>query len=111
MTPYEKTLALWQSKHITTAAELAEALMSLVDPETTKKITGSAIFACMQELGYAEERYIDGRRTKIVSEEGRQHGLEIGPRVSQKGTTYDDLYYKEDAQRMILERYITEEDL
>ena len=99
----------YQEKYL--AAELAEALMSLVDPETTKKITGSAIFACMQELGYAKESYIDGRRTKTVSEEGRRHGLEIGPRVSQKGTTYDDLYYKEDAQRMILERYMTEDDL
>ena len=91
------------------AAELAEALMSLVDAETTKRVTGNAIFAYVQELGYAEEQYIDGRRTKVVSDDGRRHGLAIGPRVSRAGTVYDDLYYTEDAQRMILDSFIAEE--
>ena len=91
------------------AAELAEALMNLVDAETTKRITGNAIYAYVQGLGYVEEQYIDGCRTKVVSEDGRRHGLEIGPRVSRAGTVYDDLYYAEDAQRMILESFMAEE--
>ena len=91
------------------AAELAEAMMSLVDPEFTKRITGNAIFSYVQRLGYVEERYIDGRRTKVVSEDGRCHGLELGPRVSRTGTVYEDLYYKEDAQRMILENFVVED--
>lgn len=91
------------------AAELAETLMSLVDAETTKRITGNAIFAYVQGLGYVEEQYIDGRRTKIVSEDGRRHGLEIGPRLSRAGMFYDDLYYTEDAQRIIVDSFVTEE--
>ena len=92
------------------AAELAEALMSLVDTETTKRITGNAIYSYVQGLGYVEERYVDGRRTKEVSEDGSRHGLELGPRISRAGTVYEDLYYNEDAQRMILESFVTEEN-
>lgn len=97
----------YQEKYL--AAELAEALMSLVDAKNTKRITGNAIFAFVQGLGYVEEQYIDGYRMKVVSEDGRRHGLEIGPRTSRAGTVYDDLYYTEDAQRMILESFIAEE--
>ena len=78
--------------------------------ETMKKLTGKAILTYVQEQGLAEEQYIDGRWTKVVSDEGRRHGLEIGPRISRQGTTYDDLYFKEDAQRMILEHFIAEDD-
>ena len=92
------------------AAELAEALMSLVDPETMKKLTGKAILSYVQEQGLAEEQYIDGRWNKVVSDEGRRHGLVIGPRTSRQGTTYDDLYFNEDAQHMILEHFIAEDD-
>ena len=91
------------------AAELAEAMMSLVNPETTKRITGKAIFSYVQGLGYAEERYIDGRWSKVVSEVGLAHGLEVGPRVGRAGTVYEDLYYKEDAQRMIVESFVVED--
>ena len=98
----------YQEKYL--ATELAEALMSLVDSESMKKLTGKAILSYVQEQGLAEEQYIDGRRTKVVSDEGRRYGLEIGPRTSRQGTTYDDLYFKEDAQRMILEHFIAEDD-
>ncbi len=91
------------------AAELAQALMKLVDPETTKKIYGNGIYAYVQKLGYVEERLVDGRYIKVVSEDGRSHGLELGPRVSQAGTVYEDLYYKEDAQRLIVESFVVEE--
>lgn len=89
------------------AAELAEALMSLVDAQTTRKLTGKAIFNYVQSLGYAEERYIDGHWIKIVSEDGCRHGLEMGDRVSRTGTVYEDLYYTQDAQRMIVESFVT----
>ena len=98
----------YQEKYL--AAELAEALMSLVDRETVKRVTGNAVFSYVQKLGYVEERYIDGRRVKVVSGDGSRHGLIIGPRLSRAGTTYDDLYFNEDAQRMIVESFVAESE-
>ncbi len=41
-----------------------------------------------------------------VSDKGKSVGLFIGLRMSKKGTEYEDLYYNEDAQRMIVEWFI-----
>lgn len=89
------------------ATELAEALMSLVDAQTTKKLTGKAIFNYVQSLGYVEEQYRDGHWVKVVSEDGRRHGLVLGERISRTGTVYEDLYYTQDAQRIIVESFVT----
>lgn len=87
------------------AAELAAALSRLVDINEVKKLTGKAVFSYVQSLGYADEKYFDGRWRKVVSEEGRCHGLELGERISHTGTAYEDLYYGEEAQRLIVEHY------
>lgn len=92
-------------------AELAEALMGLVDSTAVKKITGKAIFSYVKSLGYVEEQYIEGHHVKVVSEDGRRHGLETGPRVSRSGTVYEDLYYREDAQRLVVESFVVEDFL
>ncbi len=91
------------------AAELAEALNGLVDGETVKQITGKAVFSYVESRGYARESYTDGQRKKTVTEDGRRHGLMIGPRISRAGTVYEDLYYTEDAQRMIVESLVAED--
>lgn len=36
-------------------------------------------------------------------------GQALGSRVSRTGSVYEDLYYTEDAQRMIVESFVTEE--
>jgi hypothetical protein len=88
--------------------EIAEKLSSLRDENTVKKITGAEIFRIMQADGYASEGYIDGMRKKSVSPAGKEAGLFIGMRLSRKGTEYEDIYYNEKAQRMIVSRYIKE---
>ncbi len=90
------------------AAELAADLSSLVDGSEVRKLTGKAVFSYVQSLGYADEKYFDGRWHKVVSEEGSRHGLELGDRISQAGTVYEDLYYKEAAQRLIVEHFVGE---
>jgi len=89
------------------AAELAADLYKLVDGSMVKKPTGKAIFSYVQSLGYADEQYFDGRWRKVVSQAGRENGLELGERISQAGTAYEDLYYKEAAQRLIVEHFVT----
>ncbi len=88
------------------AAELAANLSSLTDTSEVKKLTGKAVFAYVQGLGYADEKYMDGRWRKVVTEEGSRHGLELGERIGQAGTVYEDLYYKEEAQRLIVEHFV-----
>jgi ATP-dependent DNA helicase RecQ len=86
--------------------EIAVHLSTLRDGTTVKKITGADIFRKMQVGDYATEQYIDGMRRKVVFEKGKSAGLFIAPRTSHKGTEYEDIYYNEAAQRMIVEMYI-----
>ncbi|KAI4449780.1 hypothetical protein C823_004312 [Eubacterium plexicaudatum ASF492] len=57
----------------------------------------------MQAKKYAGEAVTNGLRKKYVTPQGEAAGLFIGMRVSKNGTEYEDIYYNEDAQKMILE--------
>ena len=83
-------------------AELAEKLNDLRDAESVKKTSGAEIFRRIQEEGYAKEEYAGGMWKKSVSAAGEAAGLYIGMRISKKGTEYEDIYYYENAQRMIV---------
>jgi hypothetical protein len=85
---------------------MAVHLSTLRDESKVKKLTGADIFRKMQSEEYATEQYIDGMRRKVVFEKGKSAGLFIAPRTSHKGTEYEDIYYNEAAQRMIVEMYI-----
>lgn len=97
----------YQEKYL--AVELAEQMNRLRDAETVKKITGAEIFRFVKAQGLADEKYIDGRWRKVTSIKGIQAGLYIAPRISQKGHEYEDMYFNETAQKMILEHYIKDE--
>lgn len=88
------------------AAELAADLNALADGSAVKKLTGKAIFTYMQSLGYVEEKRIDGRWCKVVSQEGTDAGLVLGERISKAGNAYEDLYYTERAQRLVVEHFV-----
>lgn len=88
------------------APELAEKLNELRDAERTKKTSGAEIIRRAQEKGLSEERYVDGMRRRIVTEKGKEAGLFIGTRVSKKGTEYEDIYYDENAQRMVVAWFV-----
>lgn len=88
------------------APELAEKLNELRDTERTKKTSGAEIIRRAQEKGLSEERYVDGMRRKLVTEKGKAAGLFIGTRMSKKGTEYEDIYYDENAQRMVVAWFV-----
>lgn len=88
------------------APELAEKLNELRDAERTKKTSGAEIIRRAQEKGLSEERYVDGMRRRIVTEKGKEAGLFIGTRMSKKGTEYEDIYYDEKAQRMVVAWFV-----
>ena len=82
--------------------ELAEKLNELRDADMVKKISGAEIFRRIQEKGYAGEKMEDGIRKKYVTRTGQESGLFLGMRLSKKGTEYEDIYYNEKAQEMIV---------
>lgn len=88
------------------AAGLAEALSSLRNPETTKKVSGAEIFRMMQAKDYARERLVERRHQKEVTKEGEAAGLFLDIRVSKVGNEYEDIYYSEKAQRMIVQEFV-----
>lgn len=88
------------------APELAEKLNELRDTERIKKTSGAEIIRRAQEKGLSEECYVDGMRRRIVTEKGKEAGLFIGTRMSKKGTEYEDIYYDEKAQRMVVAWFV-----
>ena len=60
----------------------------------------------MQAEEYAGEKRINGIWKKYVTNKGQEAGLFIGMRSSRTGKEYEDIYYGEKAQRMIVEHMI-----
>lgn len=85
--------------------ELAVALTEISDKEAVKKLTGADIFRYVTGEGWADEIYIEGRRKKVIYEKGKTAGLVMGIRISKKETEYEDIYYTEHAQKLIVAHY------
>ena len=100
MTNQQAALFPYAEKYLIT--EIAEQLNNLRNIETTKKTSGAELFRRMQAEEYAAEVFQDGFWKRQVTPKGAQAGLSLGIRKSKKGTEYEDLYYNEAAQKMIV---------
>ena len=105
LTPEQAADFPYAEKYLVT--EIAEKLNSLRDAQTTKKISGAELFRRMQAKEYAGEECKDGIWKKFVTQKGQDAGLWIGMRMSRNGMEYEDIYYNENAQRMIVELVCT----
>lgn len=85
--------------------QIAEQLNSLRDVGVMKKTSGAEIFRRIQAAGYASEIRSEGMWKKVISEKGQAAGLFLGMRTSRNGTEYEDIYYNEEAQRMVVEMF------
>lgn len=93
----------YEEKYLVT--EIAENLNKLRDLEITKKISGAEIFRYIMSQEMAVQTFYGKMQRKNVTEKGVLAGLSLGPRISKKGTEYEDIYYNEQAQQMIVEHY------
>ena len=93
----------YKEKYLVT--EIAEQMNHLSDSDTVKKISGAEIFRYIMSEELASQNYYGRMQKKEVSEKGVLAGLFLGTRVSKKGTEYQDIYYNEQAQHMIVEHY------
>ncbi len=53
---------------------------------------------------------MEGKWQKIITPEGAQAGLFLDTRVSKAGNEYEDVYYNEQAQRMIVNGFVKGEE-
>lgn len=88
--------------------ELAAAMSGFRNSARMKKITGAEIFRFLTDQKYVEEKYQEGRWKKLVLEAGTEAGMYCAPRTSRNGVEYEDIYYDEKAQRMIVAHYTEE---
>lgn len=85
--------------------EFASQLNELRDPLWMKKTSGAQLSRWLTEKGYIEERFENERWRKVVLEKGAEVDIKFGMRNSAKGTEYEDLYYGEKAQRLIVDAF------
>ena len=105
----KEQVALFPYSEKCLVTEIAVRLTEVSDTEKVRKLTGADIFRYVQANGWADEVYIERRRTRVVYDSGLEMGLFLDKRISAKGTEYDDIYYNEKAQRAIVEHYIKSE--
>ena len=104
VTREQAALFPYSEKYLVT--EIAVRLTEISDTERVRKLTGADIFRYVRSNGWADEVYMERRRTRVVYDSGQEKGLFLDKRMSAKGTEYDDIYYSEKAQRAIVEHYI-----
>jgi len=85
--------------------DFVEGLNALRDPDRMKRLVGARIQEWLTEEGYAEGVKVDGFWRERPTEKGREAGLSGVTRVSAKGNEYETLWYGEEMQRRIVERY------
>lgn len=103
LTPEQAIEFPYGEKYLVT--EIADHLNNLHNSDETKKISGAEIFRFIMSEGMASQTFYGRIPKKEVSEKGVLAGLFLGPRLSKKGAEYQDIYYDEQAQRMIVEHY------
>lgn len=89
-----------------TLSELVEQINGLRDAQVMKRLTNKAVFAWLAEEGYADNQYRNGAWQNTVTQKGTDWGIFAKTRVSAKGNEYPVLYYREQAQQMIVEHLL-----
>lgn len=88
-----------------TITELVNQLNEVRD-DNMKRLTGVSVTRRLLEENYLEEHMIAGRSILLVLKKGAEFGIVSKTKVSEKGNEYEVLYYKEEAQRSIIENLL-----
>lgn len=87
-------------------SEIKDQLNRITSADNVKHIFGTDIFRLLTEMGYVEERQIDGRVTQIQTESGLSKGIQASEKISKTGNTYTVLVYPPEVQKEIVRHYI-----
>ncbi len=86
-------------------SEIKDELNRITTAENVKHIFGTDVFRYLTELGYVEEKKVDGRSVQVQTELGLSKGIETIERTSKLGNVYNVLMYPKEVQREIVEHY------
>lgn len=88
--------------------ELVDQLNTMRDSNSMKRLTQKVILKKMLAEEYFEEEYVNGRTRKHVLGTGMQIGIREEERVGKSGIPYTVLLLSEAAQRMVVDRLLTD---
>lgn len=77
--------------------------------ENVKKLPATRLTEILVEEGLIKEKEDAGKYAKAPTEKGCQFGVKVIEKVSEKGNAYTLLQYPREIQKMLVERFVSEE--
>lgn len=96
----------FEYKDLYLLSEIKDELNRITSADNVKHIFGTDIFKMLTQLGYIEERQIEGRFVQIQTELGLSKGIAATEKISRTGYVYTVLMYPPAVQKEIVEHYI-----
>lgn len=101
--PFEKRAQFDYSEKPIPVSEIAKRVNSLIDTDSMKKLSHSAILTWLIEIGMMEWSFTgDGKRTKRPTKFGAENGILIEERMGGSGP-YQVVVYNREAQRFVID--------
>ncbi|MCR5403265.1 MAG: DNA helicase RecQ [Butyrivibrio sp.] len=97
----------FEYKDLYLISEIKDQLNEITTAENVRHIFGTDIFRLLTQMGYVEEKQIDGRNVQVQTEAGLSKGIVSTEKISKKGNAYSVLLYPTVIQKEIV-RYYTE---
>ena len=95
----------FEYKDLYLLSEIKDELNRITSEDNVKHIFGTDIFRFLMQLGYVEERRIDGRTVQIQTDSGLSKGIVAVEKTSKAGNVYTVLMYPQAVQKEIVEYY------
>ena len=90
--------------------EIKDELNRITSADNVKHIFGTDIFRLLTQMGYVEEKQIEGRMVQTQTEAGLSKEIISIEKISKIGNTYTVLMYPSAVQKEIVEHYIAVRD-
>ncbi|MCR4763146.1 MAG: DNA helicase RecQ [Lachnospiraceae bacterium] len=97
----------FEYRDLYTIPELKDELNRIASADDAKHLFGTDIFRFLKEMGYVEERQINGEFRQTQTDLGLAKGIVNVEQTSKLGTVYTVLAYPPEVQKEIVEHYVT----
>ncbi|MBR2764992.1 MAG: DNA helicase RecQ [Blautia sp.] len=91
-------------------SEIKDELNRITTGDNVKHIFGTDIFKVLTDMGYVQEKQVDGRVYQVQTQTGAEKGITVVEKTSKTGTVYPVLLYPAAIQKEIVEHYTREND-
>lgn len=87
-------------------SEIRDRLNEITSADNVRRLFGTDIFRLLTQMGYVEEKEIDGRQVQTQTEAGISRGITTTEKISKAGNPYTVLLYPPAVQKEIVKHYI-----